>query len=767
MENQGFEEEQQQQPGIQSQSFPRIDFVSHASASHVPDGHVYEDILPGVEQVSRILSCPKQPQTLNPDHHNPPENPEDRVPRLSPRPSKIRSTADQEAESRFRRNLTLPFRRSSGLDPPCASSSVRVTSREKKTGWREDNAETAESVSVDKEREVSVQTQAESRPNRRRRKKDCKHCRSKAVASYDRDCEIDENEEEAVLKRNRDNRRQFQVIANDPRSKAVASSYERDREIDENEEETVLKRNRDNRRQFQVIASDPRSILDPCDLGILRTCSPALGDTRMGSDALCVFTISEKVAGSQGDQKYIEYEGDRTEKSVLSQKGRAGMRVNSIYSQDRWYKEAPIFCTDSKDGSFQISDYRGTAGEKHHLEENAVPMTQLQRANSLPVRTQTPSSQNRVNLRRSVRGEPPPHPARLRKHRHGWTLHLARPLKTSGCSRSLVLLLVVILTLLGIGAVALYIVFEPEKLQVIQQYLKSSANDTSTVETFSTGKLLTNGTSVTSSTTTTSTIKSTTSNSLIAGILLSGDQSFPENNVAGTTVKPETEASTSVNSTRYCDDCLDGEVCVALVDEEVPTCRTGLDSEDPTGCAGFCLVNKQKCHRLDVDAFRCVEVDHYCLDDEWTCANTLCIPSEKRCDGHMNCYDHSDEYNCVCDSKTHFQCGNETSCLPLEKRCDRKIDCWDAADEINCTLACPSENEFACNDGQCILKARFCDGLTDCVDGSDEPSGCQERCNKHEFTCQNSRCIAKGMKCNGIDDCGDGTDERHCKHRFP
>lgn len=83
----------------------------------------------------------------------------------------------------------------------------------------------------------------------------------------------------------------------------------------------------------------------------------------------------------------------------------------------------------------------------------------LQRAYSLPIRTHTPTSENRVNLRRSVRGEPPPHPARLRKHRHGWTLHFARPLDGSGCTRSIVLLLIVILALLGIGGIALYIVF--------------------------------------------------------------------------------------------------------------------------------------------------------------------------------------------------------------------------------------------------------------------------------------------------------------------
>lgn len=82
------------------------------------------------------------------------------------------------------------------------------------------------------------------------------------------------------------------------------------------------------------------------------------------------------------------------------------------------------------------------------------PFFFFQRAYSLPARTHTPSSQNRINLRRCVRREPPPHPARLRKHRHGWTLHLEHPLETSKCTRSLVLLIVL---LLGVGAVALYI----------------------------------------------------------------------------------------------------------------------------------------------------------------------------------------------------------------------------------------------------------------------------------------------------------------------
>ncbi|XP_003699331.1 uncharacterized protein LOC100882646 isoform X2 [Megachile rotundata] len=575
----------------------RVEETYNPRIEETSDNHVYEDILPGTEVPTDL------------------------------------SKVSDEVPSAFRRNLTLPFRRAVGPEPVATSSSVRVNRRRN-------------------EAEESDDVQAECRPNRRRRKKDCKHCRNKA---------------------------------NDDREKNRPYTTEL------------------NGRRLDNLSDVPEDA------------------TVEGSN---VFTISEKV---QNESKLIEYEKNNgqdvgSKDDGAEKKTRAGMRVNSIYSQDRWYaKETPIFFTDVKE------------------------QAPFQRAYSLPLRTQTPSSQNRINLRRSVRGEPPPHPARLRKHRHGWTLHLARPLETPGCTRSLWFLLGLIVTLLGIGAFALYIAFEPEKLQIIQQYLKSSKNES---------KLLA-GTFLPAIT--------QPNNVTTAGILTS---LLPSDDQNSTLSELQTETEATVNSTRYCDDCLTEEVCVALADEEVPICRVSLDPNDPTGCAGFCLVNKQKCHRLDVDAFRCVDIEHYCLDDEWTCSNTLCIPVDKRCDGHMNCYDHSDEYNCVCDLETHFQCGNETSCLPLEKRCDGKIDCWDAADEINCTLACPSENEFTCSNGQCILKARFCDGLPDCLDGSDEPHGCQGRCNKHEFTCQNSRCIAKGMKCNGVDDCGDGSDERHCKDRI-
>ncbi|XP_017762264.1 PREDICTED: uncharacterized protein LOC108552304 isoform X2 [Eufriesea mexicana] len=743
MENQGFEAEHpsrsegsttMREPCHDSQAFP-FELISNGSSSNV-DGHVYEVILPSVENTSKhsgVSSIRQNPETPNTNRLRLPLNVADYI----SKEATTRSLDRDEIAGAFRRNLTLPFRRATGLDPSATSSSVRVN--RKTSDDREEDTEVATwnaglvvfSDDAFSFREISAVTpstalQPECRPNRKRRKKDCKHCRSKAAA-----------------------------FAN-----------ARELEADDRENETVLRKNRDNEQRLQVLdSSEPQTILDTRNFTTLAACSANRKVDELaitGSNTTSVFTISEKVEGSPAStMKFIERERSGSAETkedntlIRSERSRPSMRVNSIYSQDRWYaKGAPIFFTDVKEhGTFQ-------------------------RAYSLPMRTQTPSSQNRINLRRSVRGEPPPHPARLRKHRHGWTLHLAHPLEASGCTRSLILLLIALLVLVVIGAVALYIAFEPEKLEMIRQYLKSPTN-----HSLSNDQVLAVGTFRNRSNgeewNDTSTMSATTPQKpsaigtlAVSSILLNGDSSFPESGTPPVS-EAETEATSpySLNSTRYCDDCLQEEVCVALVDEEVPTCRTARDPEDPTGCAGFCLINKQKCHRLDVDAFRCVEMEHYCLDDEWTCLNTLCIPLKKHCDGHMNCYDHSDEQNCVCDLETHFQCGNETSCLPLEKRCDGKIDCWDATDEINCTLgrnlACPAENEFTCSNGQCILKARFCDNLPDCLDGSDEPHGCQGRCNKHEFTCQNSRCITKGMKCNGVDDCGDGTDERHCKDRFP
>ncbi|XP_015601678.1 uncharacterized protein LOC107270833 isoform X2 [Cephus cinctus] len=688
------------------------------SESH-PDAHVYEDIASALtDEVLRLPSTvPREmPREDEDDNYEGEVNDREDIFSISKNVPCSRANGNLpgsvESLNSFHRNLTLPLRKSRPNEKTVTSSAC-VISREKTKvrSVQEGPPEGRDNFEVEC-------VPNSGRHSRRRRKKDCKHCKNKINSNHVEDVKRHEDVIDGCANR----------LHEDLNPGVITKDNERP--------------------NIEPIFSLPNGRLPS-----FVTSRHVKTDPKTST----VFSISNNVNNANSmafkqlnyDKNDIEARLTRYEVddkiAVKGKKNRGGMKINSIYSQEHWSaKDTPIFLTESK-------------------EQEQSP---FQRAYSLPARTHTPSSQNRVNLRRSVRGEPPPHPARLRKHRHGWTLHFARPLNGTGCTRSIVVLLLVILILLGVGGVALYIVFEPDKLQIIQQYLKSSGQNVSASESSSeTTMMMMMDVVVDISNDSTSEPTTMRTTSFIPEYTVT---SLPE-----TTVSPEpevdanrTEITLDLNATRYCDDCVVGEVCVALVDEEVPTCRTGPDPHDPTGCAGLCLINKQKCHRLDVDAFRCAVVEHYCLDDEWTCSNTLCIPLVKRCDGHMNCYDRSDEYNCVCDLQTHFQCGDETSCLPLERRCDGKIDCWDASDEMNCTLACPLDSEFTCSNGQCILKARFCDGLPDCADGSDEPHGCQGRCNKHEFSCRNGRCITKQMKCNGIDDCGDGTDEQHCRERF-
>jgi hypothetical protein len=63
-------------------------------------------------------------------------------------------------------------------------------------------------------------------------------------------------------------------------------------------------------------------------------------------------------------------------------------------------------------------------------------------------------------------------------------------------------------------------------------------------------------------------------------------------------------ADLSLPPYRHCDECLSGEVCVALNSEDVPTCRQPHDPSDPTGCGGHCHINTEFCRKLDIDAFR-------------------------------------------------------------------------------------------------------------------------------------------------------------------
>ncbi|KOB65194.1 putative low-density lipoprotein receptor [Operophtera brumata] len=181
-------------------------------------------------------------------------------------------------------------------------------------------------------------------------------------------------------------------------------------------------------------------------------------------------------------------------------------------------------------------------------------------------------------------------------------------------------------------------------------------------------------------------------------------------------------------------------------------------------CGGLCALETEACQLVDktlgVRVCRLLAMVT-CSPAEWRCRDGLCVPTEARCNGSIQCYDRSDELLCECDLTKQFQCGHSISCFENSKLCDGVIDCWDGFDEVNCTAECPRE-EFTCTDGQCILSSRFCDGLADCADGSDEPYGCDVACGAHEVRCGNHRCVSRVALCDGQDQCGDGTDELHC-----
>ncbi|XP_013772237.2 very low-density lipoprotein receptor-like [Limulus polyphemus] len=216
--------------------------------------------------------------------------------------------------------------------------------------------------------------------------------------------------------------------------------------------------------------------------------------------------------------------------------------------------------------------------------------------------------------------------------------------------------------------------------------------------------------------------------------------------------------STSESTGGPCSHCQHG-ICIISVGVLAPRCVASIDPQDPRGCGGWCTGSHEICRQLDDHLYQCVDVSE-CHSEEWRCGDGLCVPAKRRCDGHFNCYDMTDEANCDC-KEDEFHCGNDTSCLPVTRRCNGYIDCWDGSDEANCTTMCPS-SQFTCNNGQCIPNDYFCDSYYDCNDLSDEPELCRASCLTHQQQCQNGRCVNHESWCDGVDNCGDNSDEQNC-----
>ncbi|XP_046609747.1 low-density lipoprotein receptor-related protein 2 isoform X1 [Neodiprion virginianus] len=146
-------------------------------------------------------------------------------------------------------------------------------------------------------------------------------------------------------------------------------------------------------------------------------------------------------------------------------------------------------------------------------------------------------------------------------------------------------------------------------------------------------------------------------------------------------------------------------------------CRNGKDEEG-------CLIGSRPCR---LDQFRC-NTTQRCIDLNLKC-NHRDDCSEKCTEEH--CRDNSDEEHCTFPSclNNQFRCANAL-CIPSAYRCDGHMDCSDRSDETNCTATVCPGNKFLCPKGTsrgtplCINKSQLCDGKRDCEDGADEETAC-------------------------------------------
>jgi len=75
--------------------------------------------------------------------------------------------------------------------------------------------------------------------------------------------------------------------------------------------------------------------------------------------------------------------------------------------------------------------------------------------------------------------------------------------------------------------------------------------------------------------------------------------------------------------------------------------------------------------------------------------------------------------------RSRFECFEGTQCLHITQKCDGHLDCWDGSDEKYCIgkSQCGKPFQFHCQPGSdsvCVDAEKMCDGQFDCPQGYDE-----------------------------------------------